>query len=217
MKNTHIAVVLDRSGSMGPRKSDVIGGFNQFLEEQKKQEGEATLTLTQFDTIYEILTNGVNIQYVSELTNKTYMPRGATALLDAIGRTIEATKVAVPSVICGECGACKTDNETNIIFVIITDGEENSSCEFNLEQVKQLIQSCREKLGWEFIFLGADENAIQAGVSMGFNIGTCATYSSTAKGLVNTYGLVSSRVTEYRNSGKLADFTAEERSSIDED
>lgn len=217
MKKTHIAVVLDRSGSMGPRKNDVIGGFNQFLEEQKKQDGEATLTLTQFDTEYEILINGNDIREIMPLTNETYIPRGATALLDAIGRTVEATKVAVPPAICGECGACRVDNEANVIFVIITDGEENSSREFNLEQVKQLIKNCREKLGWEFIFLGADENAIQSGVSMGFGMGTCATYSVTTKGIGNTYGLVSSRVTEYRNSGTLANFTEEERSSIDED
>ena len=214
MKNTHIAVVLDRSGSMASCKSDVIGGFNQFLNDQKKQEGEATITLTQFDTEYDVLANGISIKHLAELTNETYQPRGMTALYDAIGRTIEATKIAVLSAICSECGACKADDETNVIFVIITDGHENASVEFSHDQVMNTIKACRENLGWEFVFIGAAEDSMDVGASLGINLGTCATYSATSEGTKALYSVVSCSVSNYRSSGKLDDFNDEDREQM---
>jgi len=214
MKKTHIVVVLDRSGSMASCKADTIGGFNTLLEDQQKQEGEAVFTLTQFDTEYDIVYNGVDIKKVKPLDGITFVPRGATALLDAIGRTIEATKAVVRpgGGTCKDCPDFK--QETGVVFVVITDGEENSSQEFNHDQIMNMIKQCREQFRWEFVFLGAQENAIQQGVQLGFYLHNTARYSSSEAGTQNAYVTVSNCVSSYRSGGELSSFSDEDRKDM---
>jgi len=181
-----IIVVLDRSGSMSTVINDTIGGFNTFLDEQKKTVGEANLTLIQFDDRYEIVHNGVDIQNVPALTTTTYVPRGMTALFDAVMKT---------SIDVGERLAKTPESErpSLVIFVILTDGQENSSKEFRLAQVKDMIKHQTEKYNWQFLFLGADQDSFQAdhvGVSAGntFSYDSASTnqvYMSMSRGISN--------------------------------
>ena len=179
-----IAVVLDRSGSMASVRSDTIGGFNAFVTDQRKNLGEVKLSLAQFDDFYEVVYDGKPILEVPLLTEATFVPRGCTALLDAVGKTINAL---------GERLA-KTPEHLRpslVVFVILTDGMENASKEFKLEQVKEMIKHQTEKYSWQFVFLGADQNAFQA-TQMGIHtantynfksVDTVATYSNLSRGI----------------------------------
>lgn len=167
---TEIIMVLDRSGSMSSVLHDTIGGFNSFLKEQKQCVGEARLTLVQFDTIYEIVHDGRLIGDVPELTEQTYIPRGMTALLDAVGRCINTVGDRLS----------KTPEHLRpslVVFVILTDGEENSSQEFKLEQVRDMIKHQTEKYNWQFVFLGADQSSFQA-ERLGVSANNTFTYAS---------------------------------------
>lgn len=145
-----IIVIADRSGSMQMIKSDAIGGFNAFMEEQRKLEGKAEVTLVLFDDQYEVPYQNKNLKLVEDLNEDTFIPRGSTALYDAIGKTIATLKEE-------ELAASKKkDFPEKVIFAIITDGEENSSLEFTRKTVMQLVENSKTK-GWEFIYLCADE------------------------------------------------------------
>ena len=186
---SHITVILDRSGSMSNCHSDTIGGFNQFLNGQKEIEGEATLSLIQFDDQYDIVSDMIPIINVQDLSAHTYVPRGSTALLDAIGRTINDTEYKL-SLIAEE------NKPEKVIFVIITDGEENASREFTSKsQITEMITRHTNEDHWEFIFIGANQDAIREGGSLGIrssnamtydaNLGTQAMYSSLTRGMTN--------------------------------
>ncbi len=151
--STRIFVVLDKSGSMEECRSDTIGGFNSFIRKQKKLNADsAFLSLYQFDHEYFITYQNVPIEQVPELTFETFEPSGQTALLDAIGKTI--TNV-------------EHQTDDSIIIVIITDGEENSSNTYrSKEQINQMIKQ-KQDLGWEFVFLGANQDAIQSAGQLG--------------------------------------------------
>jgi hypothetical protein len=189
---THISVVLDRSGSMSSCKSDVIGGYNQLVEDQKKAEGTATLTLAQFDTEYEVLSDMVDLKSAKGLTDKTFVPRGSTALLDAIGRTIVDTDASI-------LGMDEKDRPENVIFVIITDGEENASRETSRDQAMQMINSHRTEKQWEFVFIGANQDAIQGGASIGVRASSAMTYDSTGIGTRAMYTTLSDSLSTYRS------------------
>ena len=189
---THISVVLDRSGSMSSCKKDVIGGFNQLLEDQKKIKSDATLTLVQFDNEYEVLADTVNLNTVSALTNETYTPRGGTALLDAIGKTIVDTDATI-------LGMDEKDRPENVIFVIITDGEENGSRNTSRDQAMQMINSHRTEKQWEFVFIGANQDAIQGGASIGVRASSAMTYASTGIGTRAMYTTLSDSLSTYRS------------------
>jgi len=189
---THISVVLDRSGSMASCKKDVIGGFNQLLEDQKKIKSEATLTLAQFDNEYEILYDTVELSAVKDLSDKTYTPRGGTALLDAIGRTIVDTDASI-------LGMDEKDRPENVIFVIITDGEENESRNTSRDQAMQMIDSHRTEKQWEFVFIGANQDAIQGGASIGVRASSAMTYDSTGQGTQIMYATLSKSIGNYRS------------------
>ena len=147
MKNTDITIILDRSGSMQSTKNDAIGGFNSFIEEQKKVPGEAFLTLVQFDNEYELNYAAKPIRFVEPLNDLTYVPRGGTALVDAMGRTINEIHARVKALPKAE--------RPNVVVVIITDGQENASKEWTSARVNELITKLRKK-GYEFIFIGAE-------------------------------------------------------------
>jgi len=191
---TEIIFVLDRSGSMRDLTQDTIGGFNSFIETQKQEPGEAKLTTVLFDDRYEILHNGIDLKDIEDLTVKEYYARGMTALLDAIGKTINIVGERLNNIKENDC-------PSKIIFVITTDGYENSSKEFTQDVIKEMIEHQTDKYNWQFIFLGANMDAISVAGSYG--ISAAASYTATPIGTQNLYDTVSSTTTSYRASGKI--------------
>lgn len=188
---THIEVVMDKSGSMASIKSDTEGGFNAFMEEQKALPGTATITLTEFSSHGDIHTPWDMIQ-VQDAPAFQLKPTGNTALLDAIGRSISRlgqTLADMP----------EETRPEKVIFVIVTDGEENDSREFTLTQIHDMITHQTEVYGWTFIFLGANQDAIQAGHRMGVSAHTSMSYAANAKGVASSYGSVSQLVSLSRS------------------
>jgi hypothetical protein len=180
---THVSIVLDRSGSMASVREDTIGGFNSFLDAQRRHEN-VTMTLAQFDNHYDVLFDAVPIAKVPHLTDKTFEPRGSTALLDAIGRTIEDTGrrlAAMP----------EADRPSKVLFVIITDGQENASEKFTRAQVFEMISHQREVYSWEFVFIGANQDVIDESTSLGMNATNSLSYTSDSHGTRGLYDQLS--------------------------
>lgn len=201
---TDITFVLDRSGSMGSVRDDTIGGFNSFISEQKKIEGECNLTMVQFDTEYEFVHKNQSITKVAKLDHSTFVPRGMTALLDAVGRAITETGKRFADME-------EEDRPQKVIFVIQTDGHENSSREFTRAQIKEMISHQQSKYNWEFIFLGANQDAITAGASMGISSGKSLSYASNTIGTQNVYKSVNKIVSNIRSGKGPTDFEASDR------
>ncbi len=158
---TSINVILDRSGSMYGCVGDTLGGFNHFIEKQKKDNPSGTVTLNLFAHDYDTVYENTPVDQVQTLTNDTYFPRGQTALLDAIGNTIK-----------------KIETQEKPMVVIITDGYENASAKFTHAHVKDLI-SMKESLGWNFVFLGANQDAIKVGGVLGIPEESAMTFDTT--------------------------------------
>ena len=188
---TDITIVLDRSGSMGAVRQDTIGGFNAYIEEQKAVPGDASFTLVQFDDQYEVVYNAVPLVKVKPLTHRTFVPRGSTAMLDAIGRSIIAT---------GERLAAMSDDERpgKVLFVIMTDGEENSSHEFTRKKVFEMISHQRDKYQWQVAFIGANQDAIANGASIGIPVSNSLNYASTGIGTQTAIRTASAATANYR-------------------
>lgn len=204
---TDISVVLDRSGSMQSVRTDTIGGFNAFLKTQKEAPGEALLSLVQFDDQYEVVYSGKNINDVPELTEKTFVPRGMTALLDAIGRTINATGARLSEL-------PENERPSRVIFVILTDGDENASKELTKEKVNEMIKHQTDVYQWDFVFLGANQDAIKAGATMGIMAGNSMSYAANAKGTAAAFASVGATMCAYRSgdtSAKTAFFSDDDR------
>lgn len=199
-----ISFVLDRSGSMSSVRKDTIGGFNAFIEEQQKQPGECLATLVQFDHEYEIVYSGKPIKDIPKLSDETYIPRGMTALLDAIGRTINeaGNRLALMA---------EEARPANVIVVILTDGDENSSREFNAEQIHKMINLQRDTYNWTFIFLGANQDAIKTGASLGVAAASSMTYANNQLGTKQAFRSVSAHVSHTRSGQANVGFTAEDR------
>lgn len=169
-----ITIVIDRSGSMSGRRMDVIGGFNSFLEEQKVQRNDYNLNVVQFDDQYDVIVRNKNILEVQPLTESTYVPRGSTALLDAIGKAIKFTE--------------EYDEDKKVMFVIITDGEENSSKEYSKAWIKDLIKA-KEDLGWQFIYMGANQDAFAEASNIGLSAASAVNFSEEKTSGVFSRGL----------------------------
>lgn len=187
-----ISIVLDRSGSMDSIASDVVGGFNSFIEAQKEVKGKAVVTLVQFDypTSIETVIDAEDIINVNPLTNSSYIPRGGTALFDAIGKTFVETQKRV----------VKTKPD-QVLFVIITDGEENSSVEWSREKVFEKISAFEKD--WQIIFLAANQDAISAGHSVGISMrASSMTVGASAKGAKAMFTTLSDSTKGYRISGE---------------
>lgn len=148
----HLSVLLDRSGSMQSIKKDTIGGFNNLIAEQKKLPGKLSITLAQFDTVYEVLYNAAEVHSVNDLTDASYQPRGATALLDSAKKLIKDTGAALAAM-------SENDRPGKVMVVMITDGEENASHDTTNGQLKELIKHQEEVYKWDFVYLGADQDA----------------------------------------------------------
>lgn len=192
-RNTHIAVVMDRSGSMASIQNDIIGGFNTFLKEQQKMDAPATITYSQFDTEYEMVHENIDIQKMPKLDEATYVPRGGTALLDSIGKTLAETKAAIKA---------KKINPDLVIVVIITDGEENASREYNQEQIKKLIATQTKKKDWDFVYLGANQDSFSEAGGFGFDKGSTQNWISTTAGSNAMFLSVGASMSDSRMYGK---------------
>lgn len=188
---TEIIIVLDRSGSMASMKSDVQGGFAKFIEEQRSLPGECLVTLAQFDNEYDVVYEAKPIDDVPHLE---LHPRGGTALLDAIGRTIDAVGVRLMR-------THEADRPGRVVIVVITDGHENQSRTYSREQIQRMITIQREKFSWEFFFLGAKEDAIAVAQSYGIPKGRAATYRDARA----MYSAVSANVGSLRSGGQVRD------------
>lgn len=182
-ETTDIIVVLDRSGSMTTIRQDTIGGFNAFLKEQKALPNPATMSLYQFDHEYEAVYERRPLAEAAELTTETFIPRGWTALLDAIGRTIVRAEA--------------TPGHRKVV-VIITDGQENSSKEFTNDKIRELIKS-KEALGWQFVYLGANQDAFSVASQFGFNYRNTMTVAANAAGTKAMYGAMGQTLSNYRD------------------
>lgn len=185
---TDITLILDRSGSMGAVINDTLGGVNAFIEKQKDLPGEAVFTLIQFDHEYLVTQNHVPMKEAFLLNTENYVPRGMTALHDAIGRTINAMGKRFNDI-------PEEDRPNKVIVVIQTDGMENCSKEFNKEDIKQMITHQKEKYNWEFVFMAADLDAADIGQNLGF----FHTRSYSSKSTIQSWAAVNNTVTDYRN------------------
>jgi hypothetical protein len=201
----HISIVLDRSGSMGSVLDDTIGGFNRFIADQKATPGSATVTLCQFDNHYEVVYSAKPIADVPELTKETLVPRGSTALLDAIGRTINSTGDALSAM-------PEADRPGKVLFIIITDGQENASKEFSREKVFDMISHQKSTYSWEFIFLAANQDAIASGATIGIGATNSMSFAANAQGTRSSYASLGANVRNYRTgTTSTAEFTQQDR------
>jgi uncharacterized protein YegL len=183
MKNkTEIIFLLDRSGSMGGLESDTIGGFNSLIRKQCQLAGETMLTTVLFDHDYELLWNGVDANTV-HLTNAQYFVRGTTALLDAIGRTIMDVSYRLSN-------TAEDKKPSNVIFVITTDGHENASREYSSNRIRSMIQKQQDIHGWEFIFLGANIDAVKEADNIGIKGEHSFDFVANETGVVKMYDMI---------------------------
>ena len=195
---TELVFILDRSGSMCGLEEDTIGGFNGMIKKQKKCEGDANVTAVLFDDEYSMVYDHEPINNVPELTEKEYFARGTTALYDAVGKTISHVKNYQKNLTDGE-------KAEKVIFVIITDGFENASEEYNQAKIKKMIEKRKEKSGWEFLFLGANMDAAEEAGKIGIQADRAATYENTEDGLAYNYEVVEQTIGCLRSAPKMSD------------
>lgn len=181
--NRLIVFILDRSGSMRNLQKDTIEGFNSLIEKQKQETSKATITTVLFDNEYKIIHKNVDIKKVKLLTDQDYYARATTALYDAIGITINKVGAYLNSLE-------ESNRPDQVRVVIITDGEENASHEFNKDQIKEMISHQTEKYNWEFIYLGANVDSFKNASSI--NIGTYSNYTASDIGTQSVYTTMSS-------------------------
>lgn len=194
-KKTEITFILDRSGSMSGLESDTIGGYNSLLEKQKDLEGECKITTVLFDDKIEVIYDRIDIKNIKNLTENEYYVRGMTALIDAIGYSINK-QINVHK--AGE-------KSENVMFVIITDGYENSSKEFTSQKVKEMIEYQKEKYNWEFVFLGANIDSVETAKHYGIGADRAMDYKADSEGVSLNYEVMSDNLKNYRTEGKLQD------------
>jgi hypothetical protein len=204
---TQITIVLDRSGSMGSVRDATISGFNEFVEGQRKAPGEANLTLIQFDTenAYDLVFDRP-IKDVPKLTAETYVPRGGTPLHDALGRTIISLGAKLKAMRDAERAA-------KVVIVTMTDGLENSSHEFTSARIAEMIKHQREIYKWEFLFLGANQDAILTGERLNIPAVNSVSYAAAVAGTHNVMRMTGQKVASYRVTGQSVtmSYTPEDR------
>jgi uncharacterized protein YegL len=190
---TKIVFVVDRSGSMGNIAKDIIGGYNKFIADQKAlNHGTCDVSFYQFDNVYEAVYENTPLLFVKDLDEKTYIPRGGTALLDAVGRTIDQ--------VGNQLAALKEEQRPEkVLVVIITDGEENSSHFYNSEKIKQMVTHQCDKYKWAFTYIGANQDAWAVGNSMGINATSNLTWASNSKGTANAFSSLNNATACYRS------------------
>ena len=193
---TELVFILDKSGSMGGLEKDTIGGYNSMLEKQQAVEGEAVITTVLFDNGYELLHDRIDIKAVKHITEKEYHVGGSTALIDAIGRTIHK----IDNV---QKNTAENYRAERVLFIIITDGEENSSQKYSAPKVKTMIEQHKSKHGWEFIFLGANIDAVETAERFGIAPDRAQSYHSDSEGTELNYQVVSKAVAAFRETAAM--------------
>jgi len=204
---TEIVFILDRSGSMGGLESDTIGGYNAMLRKQKVALGQATVSTVLFDDHCEVLHDRLEINSVVPMSDKEYFVRGCTALLDAIGGAINHIGNIHKY-------AREEDRPEKTIFIITTDGMENASQQYNYARVKMMIERQKEKYGWEFIFLGANIDAVEVASRFGIGADRAANYHADHEGTQLNYEVVSEAICSLRASKTI---NADWKDRIDRD
>ena len=203
---TELVFILDRSGSMGGLEEDTIGGFNSLIEKQKKQEGECLVTTVIFDHEIETIHDRIKLADVPVMTDKEYTVRGSTALIDAIGKTVEHIadihRYARPEDVPGR-----------VMFVITTDGMENSSHMYSSDKVKKMIEN-KKKDGWEFLFIGANIDSVETAKHFGISEERAVNYHADKKGTSKLFKAVGEAVCCMRASAPMSSVWREE---LDED
>jgi Mg-chelatase subunit ChlD len=187
---TEIVCIVDKSGSMETIKTDAIGGFNQFLKEQKEIPSPASMTIVLFDTAYEFLVEGKDIQAVEPLNERIYTPGGGTALLDAVGITID-------KVVERLTGIPDDQQPGKVLVAILTDGEENSSEKYKRQQIFDRIKK-QTDAGWRFLFLAANQDAFAEAGSIGIAMDSTANFAATPDGILGAFVGASFASTCYR-------------------
>lgn len=190
---TEFVCVIDRSGSMSSIADDAIGGFNTFLKEQKGMKGRANLTMVLFDNEFVDLYKGTPIEKVEPLDKNSYVPRGTTALYDAIGRAITSVRER-----CEKPGA----EPTRVMVVILTDGMENASHEYNKSKIMDMIQNCKDNLKWAFLYLSASDSAFVDGGGIGLGVNTIS-FGHNHLGAAAGAMAYSCATQDFRNTGSI--------------
>ena len=193
---TELVFILDKSGSMGGLETDTIGGYNSMLAKQQTVEGECHITTVLFDNNYELLHDRIDINAVSPITEKEYHVGGSTALLDAIGRTIYKIGNA-------QKHTANDYRAEKVMFVIITDGEENSSREYSAEKIKAQIEQQKTNYGWEFIFLGANIDAVETAGLFGISADRAQNYHADSEGIELNFRVMSEAVATFRECAAM--------------
>ena len=188
---TEIVFILDRSGSMSGLEADTIGGFNSLIAKQKKEEGEAYISTVLFDDEREVLHDRTNIDDISLMTDKEYYVRGCTALLDALGCAIHHMGTVHKY-------AREEDRPEKTLFIITTDGQENSSRLYSYADVRRMVQRQKEKYGWEFLFLGANIDAIDEAKKYGINANRAVNYHADKAGTALNFEALGQAVSRVR-------------------
>ena len=207
---TELVFILDRSGSMSGLETDTIGGFNAMIEKQKKAPGEALVSTVLFDHQRIVLHDRANIQDVKPMTDQDYSVRGSTALLDAIGFSIHHIGNVHKY-------AREEDIPEHTIFVITTDGMENASGQYDSDKVKQMIERQKSKYGWEFLFLGANIDAVETARSFGIAEDRAVNYHADSQGTRLNYEVVGSAIASVRCGAPMsADWKADIEADFEE-
>ena len=193
---TELVFILDKSGSMGGLEKDTIGGYNSMLEKQKTVDGECVITTVLFDNHYELLHDRIDVRAIKPMTEEEYFVGGSTALLDAIGKTIHKIGTV-------QKNTAEEYRAEKVMFVIITDGEENASRRYSADKVKEMIKRQKEKFGWEFIFLGANIDAVETAGHFGIDADRAVDYVPDSEGTELNFCMMSETVSAFRKSGAV--------------
>ena len=207
---TELVFILDRSGSMSGLEKDTIGGFNSMIEKQKKGEDEVLVSTVLFDNESEVIHDRVPLRKIEPLTDKDYYVRGCTALLDAVGGAIHHIGNVHKY-------ARKEDIPKKTLFVITTDGMENASHHYTYEKVKEMIERQKNRYGWEFIFLGANIDAVSEASRFGIDEPYAANYRADSKGTTLNYEVLGDAICELRACCAEKKLSARWKERIDED
>ncbi len=194
---TELVFILDRSGSMRGLEQDTIGGYNGMMEKQKREEGEAYITTVLFDDQYEKIHDRIPLDQAEELTAKQYYVRGCTALLDAVGRTIYDMALIQKHL-------PDSEKAEKVIFVITTDGLENASRQYSRDKIKEMIRHEQDKYGWEFLFLGANMDAVAEAGSLGISADRSVTFQNDSQGIETNYEVVGRTLCQMRAAAPAA-------------
>jgi uncharacterized protein YegL len=195
-KSTELVFILDKSGSMAGLESDTIGGFNALITKQKKEQGDARVTTVLFNHDYELLHDRISIKGIAPITEKEYEVSGTTALLDAIGSTIQKIGNA-------QKRTSEEERAGKVMFIITTDGHENASCEYNYKKIKSMIAHQKDTYNWEFVFLGANIDAVSTAEKFGIDEDFAVKYHADTEGTQLNYKVLNETVSSFRMGNKL--------------